>query len=133
MEIIPELKPQHSTELSIEKRQEKERFLFTGKLKHHPGQRIWRFNLYDRELGECRFFEKSDTIHWEDIVSGKWLQRERDILIEEGFDYVVKLNYDNAKKYFQDKYPGEPIEKEGYKANKLFKKQRTVNTFVNKD
>lgn len=119
-------------EISVEKKQEKEKFLFTSRLKPKPGQRVWRFNTYTRRLGEVEFFKKSDTLQYEDIISGKYLRRDRDILVEEGYDYVIKLNYDNALKHFEKKWPGGPIEPEDYKANRLFKNQKVVNIFMNK-
>ena len=51
-----------SVEISIQKKQEVEKFLFTGILKPKPNQRVFKLNLSTLEVSEVEFFIKSDTI-----------------------------------------------------------------------
>ena len=66
------------------------------------------------------------------MINKKPLLRERNILIEEGFDYIIKLNMTNAISYFQTKWAENTIkESDDSKANKLFKNQRQVKKYKN--
>ena len=91
-------------EISVEKRQVKEKFLFAGELKVQLNQRAFKLDIEKWEVSECEYFVESDTINYLDVLYNTEAYTSRKILIEEGFDYVVKLNMRNALKYFKTKW-----------------------------
>ena len=120
-------------EISIQKKQEVEKFLFTGRLKPQPHQRVFKIDLSSGAVSEVKFFAKSNTIHYEDVINGNYARRDKDILIEEGFDYIIKLNIENAIKHFKKAWKHIEIEiSEDHESNVLIKKQGKVNKYTNK-
>jgi hypothetical protein len=89
-------------ELSVEKRQEKEKFIFTGVLKPHAGQRVFELDMRTMTVMECEYFVKTDTVNYLDVLNNAESLKERNILIQENCDYAVKLNMENAIKHFPD-------------------------------
>lgn len=121
------------TELSVEKKQEKEKFLFDGVIKPHAGQRVFELDLSKMTVKECEFFVKTDTINYLDVINNSESLKELNILIQEGCDYAVKLNMENAIKHFQNVWNNPDIcESEESKANRLFRRQRKVKKYKNK-
>lgn len=120
-------------EISVQKKQEVEKFLFAGILKPKPNQRVFKLNLSTLEVSEVEFLIKSDTIQYEDVINNAHSLKERDILIEEGFDYVIKLNMTNAINHFLMKWRKVDIKASSeHTANRLMKNQRKVNKYKNK-
>jgi len=112
-------------EISIQKKQEVEKFIFIGVLKPKPNQRVFKVNLISGEVSEVLFFNKSKTINYLDVINKKQSIKERDIIIKEGYDYVIKLNIENAVKYFQKKWKDiEIFESSEKETNNLLKNQR---------
>lgn len=119
-------------EISIQKKQEVEKFLFDGILKPKPNQRVFELDLVNMEVSECEYFTKSDTVNYLDVINNKVNFKERNILVKENHDYVIKLNMVNALFYFRKKWDNESIEEhEENESKRLFKNQRKVNKFRN--
>jgi hypothetical protein len=103
MNIEGKLKLDTKVEVSIEKKQEREKFIFKGVLNPLPGQRVFKLDQLENTLSECEYIFMSDTINYMDLINNT-VKDNREILIEEGFDYVIKLNISNAKKFFDKKW-----------------------------
>jgi hypothetical protein len=97
-----------SIEISIQKKQEVEKFLFTETLKPKKNQRVFQLDLNSMTLKECQFFFKTTTINYMDIINN-CVPQNRSILIEPETDYVIKLNLGNALTHFQSKYNNRDI------------------------
>jgi hypothetical protein len=83
------------TEISIQKKQQKEKVL-VGKLIPHSGHKIWEINDETLEIKQAEFEKKS-------FIIGQAHQNP-EIIIRSGFSYVSALNSSNAlKKYKQGK------------------------------
>lgn len=119
----------HKTELQVQKRQEKEQFVFKGVLKPKPNQRVWELNLETMEVCEAEFVQLSDTVHYWEVLDGSYLEKE--IFIQSNHDYVIKLNIENAVKYYSKKYNCEIHIKPGYETNILPENLKNINKIGN--
>jgi hypothetical protein len=99
--LIP--KKKDNIEISVRKKQKKEKFLFSGVLKPKPNQRVFKLDLITFELAEAEYVLKTDTINYLDVINGTW-NPPREIIIEDNCDYVIKLNIKNALDHFNKKY-----------------------------
>lgn len=121
------------TEISIQKKQEVEKFIFTGKLVIKPNQRLFKIDLDSGEVLEVEFYDACDTINYIDVINKKPRPSSRDVIIEEGYDYVVKLNLDNAISFFKDKWSNIDVSSSiDHKGNTLNPNQRFINKFKNR-
>lgn len=84
--------------------QEVEKFKFIGKLHPKPNQRCFQINLETGEVKEVEYMYEDKTVNYLDYVKNKTTPRNKGVLIQKGFDYVIKLNLENAQKYFNNKY-----------------------------
>lgn len=119
------------TELQVQKKQELEKFIFVGTIKPKPGQRVYRMDMTKLTVTECEYSEKSDTVNYMDVIDGTHASRERTIIIQEGYDYMIKLNLDNALESFKKRWRGQEIQLGEMVTNDQFKKQRKVNLYSN--
>ena len=116
------------TELQVKKRQYKEKFIFQGIIRPKPNQRVFRCEVSSGEVSECKFTNVSDTVNYLEVLNNTYKLRERNIVVEEGFDYVVRLNITNAVRHFKKKY-GNYIFAGDLEDNRLFANQRNINIF----
>lgn len=117
-------------EVSIEQQKEVEQFVFRGVLKPKPNQRVFKLDLYKGFVSEVLFYSESNTINFMDIVYGDNEYKDRKIIIEEGFDYLIALNIKNALKHFKKRWSElEICVSEEHVSNTLKKKQKEVKLF----
>ena len=118
-------------ELSVEKKQEVEQFIFRGELKPQPNQRVFKLDMIKGEVSEAQFFSDSKTVNYLDVLHDTDAYRERKILIKEGYDYEIALNMKNALRIFRNKWPQfEEIKpSEESEANRLKKNQKEVKKY----
>jgi hypothetical protein len=94
---------------------------------------VFKVDLLSGEVSEVEDFIKSETIKFHNVNDVSEPINERDILLIEGFDYVVKLNMGNAVKYFKKKHSTLDIAISKDTVAKTMKKnQRKVNEYKNK-
>lgn len=124
MKLLNHNQNKEKTELQVQKRQEKEQFIFKGILKPNPNQRVWELNLETMEVCEAEFVQLSDIVNYWDVIDGSYLEKE--IFIQSNHDYVIKLNEGNAIKYFTKKYNCEIKPKAEYETNILPEKLRKI-------
>lgn len=126
--------PKVKLEIEVQKKQEKEKFLFTGILKPQPNQRVFELDLKSMTVKECVYFTDQKTINYMDVVNGTVPVQERKILVKEGFDYAVNLNMENAIKHFKKEWKNDSICKaEDHEGQRLYKNQREVHKYKNKE
>lgn len=119
--------------ISIEKRQEVEKFIFVGILKPKPNQRVFEIDLSNGEVSEVNFFDTNKTINYLDVINKRNLISEREVIIKEGFDYLIKLNIENAISSFRKKWKNlNVVESIENKSNSMLKNQRKINLYKNK-
>lgn len=92
-EIIPSHLPSERMELSIEKRQQKEKELI-GNIVPHAGHTVWEINNETLEITKASFQELT-------FILNQLNNSHKEILIREGFTYVAALNKKNALKKFK--------------------------------
>lgn len=120
-------------EISIQKKQEVEKFIFKGVLKPKLNQRVFKIDLDSGEVSEVEFFKKTDIVNYLDVINKSESLKERNIIVKEGFDYVIKLNIKNAITHFKKSFQHINVNiSESHTGNDLLKNQKNVNKFNNK-
>lgn len=128
MKIKPIETKKDKTEISIQKKQQLEKYRYKGVLKPKPNQRIFKLDLYKKELSECEYFFKSNTVSYSDVLN-RTIPENRSILIKEGYDYVIALNYKGALKRFNRTHKG--IDIKVIKNSLHLNKSSKINMLVN--
>lgn len=117
-------------EISIQKKQEKEQFIFKGELHPKPNQRVFKIDLYKGIVSECQFVSTSKTVNYFDVINNTGEYAERKIIVKEGYDYIVALNMKNALKHFKRSWSHLDIDiSEDNSANTLKKNQKEVKKY----
>ena len=101
MKLLNSIERKESIEIQIQKRQNKEKFKFLGSLKPKANQRCFELDLKTMTVKESEYFYASDTIDWFEAISNKKPKNNRSVMVKPDHDYVVKLNLENAVKYFK--------------------------------
>lgn len=127
-----EIKRKDNIEISIKKRQQKEKFRFVGELNPKPNQRCFKLDLDKLIVTECEYTILTDTINYLDALNNTNMSKYRTIIIEDNFDYIIKLNIKNALSYFRKIYNNKNIKIGKDKINiKQFKNHKTIRKYKN--
>lgn len=74
----------------------------------------------------------TDTINYLDALNNTNMSKYRTIIIEDNFDYIIKLNIKNALSYFRKIYNNKNIKIGKDKINiKQFKNHKTIRKYKN--